>query len=238
MTVGPREPVLHPTPILSLRPTQMTLGMYEVHQKRDAWRRKTSEDLDKFLASHMVPVITGMKGEPYLTDHHHLARALYEEGVRSVFVTVIADLSRLTVEHFWNVMEFHGWAHPFDSRGRRRPYSELPRTVKAMEDDPYRSLAGELRNIGGFAKDSTPFSEFLWADFLRPHIKPKTIKADFNSALARALALSKTGQADYLPGWCGSHGFAHQPLAPASNLVRKPKPNGKAEPGAGAASGG
>ena len=36
-----REPVLHATPILSLRPTQITLGMNEVHQKRDAWRQKT-----------------------------------------------------------------------------------------------------------------------------------------------------------------------------------------------------
>ena len=77
-----------------------------------------------------------------------------------------------------------------------------------MEDDPYRSLAGELRNIGGFAKDSTPFSEFLWADFLRPRIKAKAIKADFNAALDEALKLSKTGDADYLPGWCGPHGYA------------------------------
>ena len=45
-----------------------------------------------------------------------------------------------------------------------------------MEDDPYRSLAGELRTMGGFAKDSSPFSEFLWADFLRPRIKAKTIR--------------------------------------------------------------
>ena len=104
-------------------------------------------------------------------------------------------------------MDFHGWTHPYDGRGRRRPFSDLPRTVKSMEDDPYRSLAGELRTIGGFAKDSTPFSEFLWADFLRPRIKLKAIKADFNAALARALALSKTPDADYLPGWCGPKGY-------------------------------
>ena len=94
----------------------------------------------------MVPVIIGLGGEPYLIDHHHLARALYEEGVKSVFVTVVADLSRLPKDHFWNMMDFHGWTHPYDAKGRRRPYSDLPKTVKTMEDDPYRSLAGQLRN--------------------------------------------------------------------------------------------
>jgi hypothetical protein len=38
-------------------------------------------------------------------------------------------------------------------------------------DDPFRSLADELRRAGGFAKDTTPFSEFLWTDFLRRRVK-------------------------------------------------------------------
>ncbi|MGA8713948.1 MAG: ParB-like protein [Roseiarcus sp.] len=220
-----REPVLHTTPILSLRPTQITLGMVEVHQKRDAWRQKSAQDLTRFLESHMVPTIVGLGGAHYLIDHHHLARALYETGVESVFVTVVADLSRLTADHFWNMMDFHGWTHPYDGRGRRRPFSDLPRTVRSMEDDPYRSLAGELRTIGGFAKDSTPFSEFLWADFLRPRIKLKAIKADFNAALSLALALSKTPDADYLPGWCGPKGYVE--ARPA--IAKAPKPrNAKA----------
>ena len=119
--------------------------------------------------------------------------------MKSVFVTIIADLSRLPEEHFWNMMDFHGWTHPYDSKGRRREYSDLPKTIKRMEDDPYRSLAGELRSLGGFAKDSTPFSEFFWADFLRPRIKSKAIKADFAAALTEAMTLAKTGDADYLP---------------------------------------
>jgi hypothetical protein len=60
-----------------------------------------------------------------------------------------------------------------------------------------------LRQAGGLAKDTTPFSEFIWADFLRRRIKAKDIKADFSSALAMALKLAKTKEAGYLPGWCG-----------------------------------
>jgi hypothetical protein len=218
-----RDPVLHPTPILSLRPTQMTVGMQEVHRKRDEWMKKTSSDLSKFLAQHMVPTVVGLGGEHYVIDHHHLALALHEEGVDSVFVTVAADLSRLPEDHFWNMMSFKGWTHPYDGKGRRRPYADLPRSVTGMEDDPYRSLAGALRYKGGFAKDSTPFAEFLWADFLRPRIKVKTIKADFDAAVDQALMIAKTGDADYLPGWCGPHGYAPPAAAETGNPAKTGK---------------
>jgi hypothetical protein len=218
--MGPREPVFHPTPILSLRPTQITLGFEEVHAKREIWKTKLAEQLSSFLQSHLVPTILGPGREPYLIDHHHLARALYDEGVEEVFVTTVADLSRLSEPLFWNVMDMHGWTHPYDSKGRRRAYSDLPRTIKGMDDDPYRSLAGDLRTMGGFAKDSTPYSEFLWADFLRSRIKAKAIKTDFKAALAEALTLAKSGDADYLPGWCGPHGYVAVALPDAAPAAR------------------
>jgi hypothetical protein len=75
--------------------------------------------------------------------------------------------------------------------------------VTGLVDDPFRSLAGELRRAGGFAKDTTPFSEFLWADFLRRRMKAKAVKADFDRAIEKALQLAKSAEAGYLPGWCG-----------------------------------
>jgi hypothetical protein len=93
--------------------------------------------------------------------------------------------------------------HPFDVDGVRRAYDDLPRSIAGLADDPYRSLAGELRRAGGFAKDTTPFSEFLWADFLRRRLKRKALDANFEKAVERALTLAKSRDADYLPGWCG-----------------------------------
>ena len=55
----------------------------------------------------------------------------------------------------------------------------------------------------GFAKDTTPFSEFLWADFLRHRLERKQVEDEFAHALARALALAKSPDAASLPGWCG-----------------------------------
>jgi hypothetical protein len=198
-----REPVLHPVPIDDLRPTQITVGMREVKAKRKAWRIRERDDGAEFLGRHMIPVILGPKNRPYIIDHHHLALALQEEGVKNVLVTVVANLSRLETGAFWFVMDNHNWMHPFDDEGRRRGYEEIPKFVKDLIDDPFRSLASELRLVGGFAKDTTPYSEFLWADFLRRRIKRKIVEADFRRALEQARKLAKSEDATYLPGWCG-----------------------------------
>ncbi|WP_204272841.1 ParB-like protein, partial [Enterobacter hormaechei] len=87
--------------------------------------------------------------------------------------------------------------------GVRQPISDLPKSVADLADDPFRSLAGELRRAGGYAKDPTPFAEFLWADFLRRRLKRKLVETDFTAAMREALQLSKTPEAAYLPGWCG-----------------------------------
>ena len=60
-----------------------------------------------------------------------------------------------------------------------------------MADDPFRSLAGALRVKGGYAKDTTPFSEFLWADFLRRRIDEKVVEKDYPAALEAAIGLAK-----------------------------------------------
>ena len=151
----------------------------------------------------MIPVILGPKRRHYVIDHHHLALALHDEGVKELAVTVIANLSELDLDAFWTVMDNRSWMHPFDAKGQRRHYRDIPKSVTELVDDPFRSLAGELRRAGGFAKDTTPFREFLWADFLRRRMKRKLVERDFGRAVEKALALARTDAADYLPGWCG-----------------------------------
>src|SRR6516162_1824831 len=204
-----REPRLKPVAILDLRPTQFTVGMREVKAKRKHWRdERTKRDeytkkVEEFLGKHMIPVILGPKGRYYVVDHHHLARALHEEGVERVFISTFEDLGGLDIDAFWFVLDNRGWMHPFDQKGERRSHRDIPKSVSNLRDDPYRSLAGELRRMGGFAKDTSPFSEFLWADFLRRRIKHASVERDFHKALAKAYSLAKSHDADYLPGWCG-----------------------------------
>ncbi|WP_375456314.1 ParB-like protein [uncultured Methylobacterium sp.] len=198
-----REPVLTSVPIAELRPTQMTVGYREVAEKRRRWRENDAGKRAAFLAAHMVPTLLGPKKHHYVIDHHHLSRALLEEGVERVLVTVVADLHHLDKEAFWTVCDHRSWVHPYDADGVRVGFRDIPKAMADLADDPYRSLAGELRRAGGFAKDTTPFSEFLWADYLRRHVEAKLIGNDFSAALKEAMALAKAPEAGYLPGWCG-----------------------------------
>ena len=199
-----REPLVHPIPILSLRPTQMTVGMREVKEKRKRWREhKSKRKQAEALGDHMIPVVLGPDQHHYVIDHHHLARALHEEGVKDILVSVVADLTMVDKDAFWGVLDNHRWVYPYDARGVRHHFNDIPKSIAKLKDDPFRSLAGELRRAGGFAKDTTPFSEFLWADFLRRNIKEKRVEADFSEALEKAMALAKSEDAGYLPGWCG-----------------------------------
>jgi hypothetical protein len=151
----------------------------------------------------MLPVLLGPKDRHFIIDHHHLSRALLEAGAEEVLVTVVANLRRLEKDEFFTFIDNRGWLHPFDEDGLRRGPEDLPKSIAELIDDPFRSLAGALRRAGGFAKDTTPFSEFLWADFLRRRLKRKLVKDDFEEALRQATEQAKSTDADHLPGWCG-----------------------------------
>ena len=198
-----REPLLNPVKLAELRPTQITVGLREVHEKQRQWREHAEKDGPEFLGRHMIPVVLGPKGRRYIIDHHHLARALMDEGVEAVLTEPLADLSTLAKDAFWVFLDHRNWCFPYDAEGRRVDFEQIPKSVAEMTDDPWRSLAGELRRAGGFAKDTTPYSEFLWADFLRRRIKPRLLERDFPAALTQALTLARSKDAQYLPGWCG-----------------------------------
>ena len=197
------DPLLVPTPLIELRPTQITVGLREVKQKRAAWRKLAKKKDGEFLGQHMIPVLKGPKDHLFVVDHHHLARALIEEGVEAVLVDVQADLSKLGKEEFWVFCDNRGWCHPYDAKGERAGFGHIPKAIADMPDDPFRSLAGALRRAGGCAKETTPFSEFIWADFLRRRVETREVEGDFDKALAEALKLAKGKAASHLPGWCG-----------------------------------
>jgi hypothetical protein len=76
-----REPVLQPVPIESLRPTQITVGMREVEEKRKHLRKQKPQKIGAFIGHHMIPVVLGPKKRHYVIDHHHLSLALHKEGL-------------------------------------------------------------------------------------------------------------------------------------------------------------
>jgi hypothetical protein len=186
-----------------LRPTQITLGFWEVELKREQWRKDSPQGRKALLSKHTAPTVIGPKGRHYLIDSHHLARAVQLEGAKAMTVSVVADLSVLPRESFWIYLDNLSWCHPYDDRGVRRGFDAIPKSLDDLVDDPFRGLANALRRAGGFAKDPAPFGEFLWADFLRRRMKRSLVESDFPNALVEALGLARSKDANYLPGWCG-----------------------------------
>ena len=187
----------------SLRPTQMTVGYSELLLKRQQWRALDKGKQAQFIAEHLLPAVVGPKGKHYVVDHHHLGRALLDEGVKTAHLVVWADLSALAKDEFWLVMDHRQWVHSYDAAGRREPFSAIPKALESLTDDPYRSLAAAVRMAGGFPKDQTPFAEFLWADFFRRRVPAAQLRSDPDSALSAAMQVVHAKAAMHLPGWSG-----------------------------------
>ena len=124
----PIQPMLHPVRIRDLRPTQMAVGMREVERKRADWRdrARAAVGAGEFLGAHMIPAVIGPGGQPWLVDHHHLALALHLEGVEDVLVSVVARLDHLPKRRFMAFMDAHNWLHPYDAKGVRQDWKDLP----------------------------------------------------------------------------------------------------------------
>src|ERR1700733_8269018 len=198
------EPVPIGVSLTDLRPTQMTVGFREVEIKRRQWRDATDEARAKLLRRHVVPAVVGPKGRYFIVDHHHFTKALLDEKAPSIAVYIIADLEHLAKDEFWAFLDNSDWCHAYDATGTRCKLSDIPKSLSELADDPFRSLVAELIRAGGCAKSSTPFFEFLWADFLRRRIKHQVVEQDFGTALVKALDLAKSIEAKSLPGWSGA----------------------------------
>lgn len=194
-------PKIHESPIHDLRPTQLTVGMIEVQDKKEHLKSLAPQDQQAFMQAHPIPAVLGPDGRLYTTDHHHLGRAALESRVTIGYFEVEADLSKCQLDDFWKEMDKNLWVHPLDEHGVRHYYAAIPDRLDKLIDDPYRSLAGYVRNAGGYDKTPTAFAEFVWADFFRRAIPIEDLQADFQAAVRSALPLAHSKLASGLPGY-------------------------------------
>jgi len=182
--------------ILNLKPTQFAVGMDEVEFRLKEMTRMTKHKLNHYVKSHDIPVVRGPDGL-YLIDRHHLIRALWELGHDNVNVTIKADLSKLKPAAFWKKMQQENWTYLVDQfgNGYHSP-DDLPRNIKCMGDNRWRSLAWKVRIKGGFDKSTEPFAEFQWAEYFR-HCR-KYLNVD---DVKQALILCQSPMAKRLPGY-------------------------------------
>ncbi|BDV40020.1 ParB-like protein [Methylocystis bryophila] len=178
-----------------LRPTQMTVGFAEVALKRKTFRALSTEGKRRFVSEHPFPAVRGPGGRYYITDGHHLGRALLEEGAGAAKISLLGDLSHFDAPAFWREMDQRGLSFPFDAKGGRQPFENMPRSLREMTDDPYRSLAAQVRRAGGYRKDSIPFAEFKWAEYFRRRLSLEAVNGFPELALQCARKLARHGTA-------------------------------------------
>jgi len=194
-------PKVQEAPIKELHPTQLTVGLVVVQDKKKHLQTLSSSDQRSFMKAHCMPAVVGPQGRFYITDHHHLGRAAWDAGVTSAFLEIEEDFSKCTVETFWKEMNDNHWVHPLDENGVRHYYNTIPDCLGKLIDDVYRSLAGYVRDKGGYDKTPTAFAEFVWADFFRRNIAIETVRADFHTAVQAGLSLAQSKMAKSIPGF-------------------------------------
>lgn len=190
-------------PLDSLRPTQMAVGMRSVARKLQKLEKRAGDRkrLEKTLQKRPIPAVYGPDGGLFMVDHHHFGMALCLADFDRAYVHVVGDASELSRAAFWKRMEADGRLHPFDERGQRIPPSHLPTSLSELRHDPYRDLAWDVREAGGYEKVAEPYVEFVWANFFRKRITLLTMKRDPKGALRFAMALARSKYAQRLPGF-------------------------------------
>lgn len=191
--------------VLALRPTQFALGMLEVDEKIKLVRKLSKKKRRRFVRATVVPVIRGHDGHLYVVDRHHFLCVCYHLGIAKVRVRVIRDFSRRppTYSKFWAWMRRNRKSYPFCQFGegpRKELY--LPKDIRGLADDPYRSLAWFVRKAGAFENSEKNFAEFTWANFFRAKklLDREGLKG-IDKAMRAAVALAQSPQAAKLPGY-------------------------------------
>jgi hypothetical protein len=177
------------------------VGLLEVEVKRKRLAALSGQDQAEFLQDHPMPVVIGPGKKLYITDHHHLARAAFDLKIDQACFEVDEDLSSLGQDKFWVEMDKQSWVHPLDHNGVRHRYESIPKTLDKLVDDVYRSVAGFVRDAGGYDKTHTAFAEFIWADYFRRNIPIEDVTEDFKGAVKRGIELARSPLARRIPGF-------------------------------------
>src|SRR5215467_14408799 len=97
--------------LAELHPTQAAVGMVEVQIRAEKLRKQMQGRSEQEFLAHLrkhdrvEPVVIGPAGVLYITDHHHLARALYEIGQAVTYCKVLDNLSSSYLDVFWKRLQ-------------------------------------------------------------------------------------------------------------------------------------
>lgn len=154
--------------------------------------------VDRWLAKSPAPCVLGPGGRMHLVDRHHRTTAisllsrdpdpLLAGFPDYIYTTIIADLSDLSGQAFWDRMllgdtdvgDRRQYAWLFNRGVPQDPLVNPPPLIAGLTDDVMRNLAANVRTVCGFddledEDTSGPdyvfyFIEFHWANHLRDRV--------------------------------------------------------------------
>jgi hypothetical protein len=197
----------------ALRPLQGAVGLDEVMEKKDEIIKRSKgadpERAMRELAYDPIKVVVGPDQVLFVTDHHHGARAWLEAGQKMGTCAIQDAVAIGTEADFRAAIEKKNLVRLADKDGVVIKWDQLPKTLKALPDDPYRTLAWLVRkkpNYGfcrALMRGHTEFAEFKWADWMRtrPELRTKEVMASRDKLVQAALKLAEGPLAVDLPGY-------------------------------------
>jgi len=183
----------------ALHPTQPAVGLLQVEDDIAELTGKEQNGL-KATKKKRIPIVVGPAGRFYLTDRHHLSSALWRMDQPEAHARIIGRLTDPAT--FWQEMQARHWVWLQDTRCNPIRPEQLPESLAALADNPYRALAGYAQDKGWIDKTDAYFMEFQWACYLGKKMDwaPVT-RNNLKQRLQQVAPLMCAEEAKGLPGY-------------------------------------
>ena len=201
--------------LVTLKPLQKPIGIRNVIDKAEKLHDLNREEYEEELIKNPLPLLIGLN-QLHILDHHHFGSAIEYDLDKNrveqhhVGVSIIHDnWNQLNKKNFVSRLIEKHYFYNRDENDKLITFDDLPNDLSEMKDDPYRSVAGDLRRMGGYDKKPDQFFlEFKWAHFLRNlkgeyAITPKDLIDDYEKAVKKAYKISQSEIAAHMPGFNG-----------------------------------
>mmetsp|Transcript_8616 Transcript_8616/g.35911 ORF Transcript_8616/g.35911 Transcript_8616/m.35911 type:complete len:284 (+) Transcript_8616:2-853(+) len=162
-----------------LRPSQFAIGAFEVHENMKTLEAYSRQELRAKKRRAPVPINIAPGGYLYMYNKHHTVRSMWDSKKipaedKWVYATVDHNWSYLqSLTAFYRALVNRKLVWLTDHKGvQPMDPSLLPRHVKDLQNDPFRSLAAITKVYGCWSTSAAniPFVEFIWADHFRRHL--------------------------------------------------------------------
>lgn len=192
-----------------IRPTQAAVGLFTIKDKSGKIEKEWAQaELDEYLIEERNPAIISPDGYFYIIDGHHhnysIATANIPKGMKKSFLKIKADFRGSSHAEFVEYMKDNAYTYLKDENFKDIDFSQLPKSIEALKDNPHRSLAWIVRERDCYKKTKTPFAEFFWGEyFFRNGVKiDSSLKPiQMQAAIEKAMKLCDSSSASILPGY-------------------------------------